>query len=175
MSLRIQDEIIKRSLDFFGLRGTVEHDYEPTILPVVQIGDLGQRTVTMNSLASFTVPFPNVPTGKVWRPVGFSGRITQAGGTVAPLIAFTTGGLGNVGFIIPFFFAVSSAAGAVGPVLRTAFTLNTVNDVTIIFPPNLLIPAGFSFQPMLSAGDGTITQNSILVVHEIGEGLVALQ
>lgn len=177
MNFGIQDDIIKRAIDFFGLRGVIPHDYEATVLPVVSIGNLGQRTIALQSTTDPAVPFANCPTGKVWRPIAFSGRITQAGGAVAVTIAFTIGGLGNVGLVLPFFSAPSGTASTNGVQLRQTFGLNTVNDVTLLFPPGLLIPAGSSFNGLLSAGNGTITlsSGSILLVHELGEGLVSLQ
>jgi hypothetical protein len=173
----IQDEIIKRALDFFGLRGVVQHGYEATVLPVIQIGDLGQRTLSLQSTTSVAAPFANCPTGKVWRPIAFSGRITQTGGTVGITLSFAIGGLGNSGLLLPFQSAPSGTADNNPPSLKKTFTLNTVNDVTIVFPQDLLIPAGNSLFGILAAGDGTITlsSGSPFLVHELGEGLLALQ
>jgi hypothetical protein len=177
MNFPIQDEIIKRAIDFFGLRGVLPHDYEATVLPIVSIGDLGQRTLSLQSGASFTQPFPLVPSGKVWRPIAFSGRVNQSGGVAAIVLQWTIQGLGNVGMQIPYFMSPSNASDLSGEQIKRTFTLNIATDIFVRFHRDLLIPAGGTFAPILFAGDGTITLStgSMLLVHELGEGLVALQ
>ena len=173
----IQDEVIKRALNFFGLRGPVTHDYESTVLPVVVIGDLGQPTLSLQSGSLITSPWPLVPNSKVWRPIMASGRITQSGGTIAPVLHCSIQGLGLPGFWIPFYLAQALTAGTSGVQIRQAATLNSVFDFTVVFPPDLFIPAGGSVVFGLAAGDGTLSlsSGSVLLVHELGEGLVSLQ
>lgn len=173
----IQDEVIKRALDFFGLRGPVTHDYESTILPTVLIGDLGQRTISLQSGSSFTAPWASCPTGKVWRPIMASGRISQSGGAVAPIFHLALSGLGDPGFWIPFYVSQALTANTNGQQIRHAVTLNSVFDFTVVFPHDLLIPGGGSIGFGLAAGDGTLalSSGSVLLVHELGEGLVSRQ
>ena len=174
---QIQDEILKRVLDFFGLRGVVSHDYESTVLPVVSIGDLGQKTVSLQSGNTLPTVFTTVPVGKVWRPLMLAGRITQTGGVTAITLSVQVTGLSGPGFNIPFYTAPSGGPDTSGLQIRRTFALNTVNDILAVFPEGLLIPAGGTVLVGAIAGDGTISMsaNSSLMVQELGEGLVSLQ
>src|SRR5262245_58316068 len=125
MQLRIQDDILRRCLDFFGLRGVVPHDYESTILPTVNIGNLGQPTKYQLSVGtSVNSPWGAVPAGKCWRPLVATGSVVQAGGTVAIVYGISVALNGVLSMRFPFFRAQSNAADTSSDNLKRAMTLN---------------------------------------------------
>jgi hypothetical protein len=172
----IQDDIIRRCLDFFGLRGVVTHAYEQTVLPVVIIGDLGQPTrLILSNSTSINNPWIPVPTGKCWRPLYASGQITQAAGTVARVYSIGWQNNGLLAGNFPFFAAQSTVANTVGEIIERLMVLNSTDNFVIKFPPGLILPAGSIVSAFALAGDGTTTiqLGASLVVQELGENLIA--
>jgi len=171
MRLSIQDDVIKRAIDFFGLRGVIPHDYESTIVPTVNVGNLGQRTLSIfTSGLMGATQFGPVPAGKTWRPIVLTARFTQAGGAVALVFAWNAGGI-----LVPFFPAQTGVGTTTSLILRRGATLNTVNDTTLMFPSDLLVSEGLTIQPQVDAGDGALSWNGTLLVQELGEVLVSRQ
>jgi hypothetical protein len=176
MAQQIQDDILRRCLDFFGLRGVVTHAYEETVLPVVLIGDLGQPTrLILSNNVSINNPWIAVPTGKCWRPLYASGQITQAAGTVARVYSIGWQLNSILAGNFPFFAATSNVANTVSEIIERLMVLNTTDNFVVRFPPGLILPAGSILSLFALAGDGTtsIPLGASLVVQEIGENLIA--
>ncbi|MGL5934723.1 MAG: hypothetical protein ACRCZI_03770 [Cetobacterium sp.] len=175
MAHLIQDDIIRRALDFFGLRGVVQHGYEPIVSPVVVIGDLGQPTrMILSTNTSINDPWGAVPKNKCWRPIYASGTITQAAGAVARTYAIGWQHNGVLAGLFPFFRSQDTGADTVGENIHRTMTLNSTDNWVVRFPQNLLIPAGAIISLFAIAGDGTtsITLGARLMVQELGENLI---
>lgn len=175
MSIQIQDDILRRCLDFFGLRGVVTHSYEQTVLPTVNIGDLGQPTRLIRSTnTSINSPWGAVPLNKSWRPIYAAGQITQAAGAAARVYAIGWQWNAIQQGLFPFWAAQSTVGNTVGEIITRLMVLNTTDNFVVKFPPNFILPAGAIIDLIGLAGDGTtsIVLGAQLLVHEFGENLI---
>lgn len=172
MNILIQDDIIRRCLNFFGLRGVVQHNYENTILPTVSIGDLSQPTkISQVNLGPFagSVPLFTVPTGETWRLIMAQLILTQSGGTV--IVSYGLEMLTNSGIF--FEFPQWPLVSGVAPTVRRDMTLNGTAQGFYQFPPNTLMGAGSSLIPVFHSGDGLKNQQCFLMYQILGENLIA--
>jgi len=175
MALPIQDDIIRRALDFFGLRGVVTHEYQQTVIPVVVIGDLGQpQRLILSTSTNINSPFGAVPTGRCWRPIYWFGSVTQAAGTVARTYAIGWQFNGLLRGQFPFYRSTSNGNDTLNENIQRQMTLNTTDNFLVNFTPGILLPAGSILSILALAGDGTTTTplGSTLVVEELGENLI---
>jgi len=171
----IQDDILKRVLDFFGLRNFVPHEYESTIFPVVLVGNLEQPQIQQTGIDTLlSTDHFTVPTGETWVPLWHSAGVVQSAGTVGgtmemqvlsgPAPTFTR-------IRIPFFAGVG-----LGETLRHAQTLNTTQRYFCIFPPGMLLGPGSRVQLAQTGGDGSFTYvtttDNVLCYRHLGEPLV---
>ncbi|MGH8755347.1 MAG: hypothetical protein ACREU0_05905 [Burkholderiales bacterium] len=175
MSVAIQDDILRRCLDFFGLRGVITHNYEQTVIPVVLIGDLGQPTrLILSNSTNINNPWGAVPTGKCWRPLYIFAAITQAAGTVARTygVGWQSNGIQQGQFV--FYHSLNNGNNVQNENIQRQMVLNTTDNVIVKFPPGFLLPSGAIIDFLALAGDGTtsIALGATLMVQELGENLI---
>lgn len=173
--IQVQDDIFRRVLDFLGLRGVVPHGYESTVLPVLHVGNMGQRTIVKR--ATPFVPSGNaiftVPAGETWRVLAISGNSAQTGGTVAHRFGMqwneqTTGET----FLLPIYSQIDTRPES----LTVTATLNASINWCTWIRQEFLVPAGWQLREILYAGDGSVTmQTCFIQFQRLGERLVDLE
>jgi len=172
MRYQIQDDIIRRCLDFFGLRGPIDHEYEATVTPVVLVGDLSQPTIARR-FAAITDgnPLVTVPDGECWELISLTASHTQAGGAVAAhllLIAQLPEPINIYRFI-----GITDIAASV-PSLRVITTLNATNFCTWNFPARTTVSSNTRIFTANYQGDGTLTMTGVVVYRKLGERLLEI-
>lgn len=181
MSLfQIQDDIIRRALDYFGLRGVVSHGYESTVIPTVSIGDLSAPLIAQRSVGN--TPATDlwlVPQNESWRPILLMTTLVQAAGTTAArwkVLYLSASGASFFSMSLPSLWS-NVAAFSVGEALLFTAALNTGTDVVTRFPDRFLMGPGSRIQITAAPGDGVITADaqSLLVYQRIGERMVELK
>ena len=173
MRFQVNDDIIRRALDFFGLRGIVQHEYESAVQPVVVVGDLEGPTIVQR----FTnivdgSPFCTVPVGESWRLLSLHGLHTQSAAAVAVstiLVAQLPEPVNT------HRFAGFTDVAASVEQLRLTFVLNQSNHFLYRFPPKTIIGPNTRVFFANFAGDGTITSTGAVVFQRLGEKLTDLQ
>lgn len=173
MKFQIQDDIIRRALDFFGLRGVVPHEYEATVVPVTVIGDLDGPTIVQRfTNVTDGSPFCTVPQGESWRLLSVHGLHTQSAATTAVqtiLVAQVPEPVNTHRFA-----GFTDIAAAVEQ-LRITFGLNLTNHFLYRMPPKTIIGPNSRVFFANFQGDGTITSTGVVVYQRLGEKLVDLQ
>lgn len=169
---QIQDDIIRRALDFLGLRGIVTHDYESTVLPIVSIGNLSQPTLARQfNAVTDGAPIATVPVGESWRLHSIRMSHTQTAGAVQVqtiLIAQLPGPTTLYSF--PGITDVSTAQET----LKLILTLNGSNNIDFKMRPETIVPPGCNIFLSNLQGDGTITSSGVIVYNRLGEGLLSV-
>lgn len=173
----VQDDIVRRALDFFGLRGFIPHDYETTIQPIVILGNLEQPQIQTDNFLNST-PSTDlflVPAGELWKPLSLAFAVTQSAGTVAP--SYAVGYLSSSGATffqqrIPAYFGSN-----VGDSLSFNASLNGTTRFYVRFPDNLLMPPGSRLQYLAPTGDGTfsLVAEGGLIYRRLGEPTLVQQ
>ena len=171
----INDDVLRRALDFFGLRGPVPHDYESTVLPVLQVGNVEQYLIC-TQIAGVT-PIGNnlfsVPRGESWRLISLCGTLSQTGGTVA-LVAQLNAVWVDVQkmAVYPGFKDTN-----LGEQLNLGPALNNSCIFSYRFPDRTILSEGCKLIFVLIAGDGTVstTTPTKLIYERIGERLIEFQ
>lgn len=176
MNFKIQDDIIRRALDFFGLRGVVPHDYEATVLPVSVIGNLEQPAIVRivsGPLVSGT-DLMIVPPGETWKPLLFAGLITQTAGTTSPRYRLNALQVAGYNFDLRATFASLTTSST--EVLAFSAGLNQQTRFYCDFGNDVLMPEGMSLQFIQTGGDGVIvaSNQTFLMYRRLGERLVNL-
>jgi hypothetical protein len=170
---QIQDDVLRRALDYFGLRGTIPHEYVSAVLPTISVGNLRNpeihKAMVPNIIAGAAAFFPF---GETWHPIFWSGNLIQAAGAVAPIWecqAFA-GSSGNTRMSLP------SWVNQDVEVIAHPMTLNSTVRFAVRFPIDFLLGPGMTLTWDTNAGDGNRTiGNSILVYERFGETLASLQ
>jgi hypothetical protein len=165
------DQILRRVLDYLGLRGVVQHEYEQTVVPTLMIGDLSQTVLVREAL---NIPVGNaiftVPAGETWEIVALGGISNQTIGAVAFRWSLTWNDV-NTGrnFLVPFWQEVDNT----GEVLSITHTLNTNKRWSARPIKQMLVAEGYQLQQVGLAGDGTRTMaNGWVMYRKFGERLV---
>jgi hypothetical protein len=166
----INDDIIRRTLNFFGLRGEVKHEYQPTVLPVVVIGDLSQPAKWVTNIQVGTQLMHTVPKGETWKIMEIAGSVIQAAGATALtygiLLELASGSV--ITMHVPFW---PRATVEVERIQRT-ITLNGTETFTARLPKPIYLPSEARMSINQIAGDGTITFQMHVQYQVIGERLV---
>lgn len=175
MSELIQDQQFKRVLDALGLRGTIQHLYEPHILPVVSLGDIPSPTIAATTSGAIVNgnPIWTVPTGESWEVLYATGFNTQAAGTVAPQLGIAIFGFVN-GAVA--WFPWHRDTLTVGENLTQVFPLNVAARWFCRFPPKTLPGPNQTIGTFSIAGDGTISTltGALLVYRRWADPLLAI-
>jgi hypothetical protein len=171
----IQDDIIRRALNFFGLRGQVQHEYVQSVIPTINIGNLGQPTLfLLNSAVTFNLQlFPVVPVGETWKLIRMNATYTQSAGTTAPTFSLTSQHSSGAYFRnFPAFFG-----STLGEQLLISPALNVSTRLCVRFDPETYLPENHLLiwnSPV--PGDGTRQMiNTVLEYQKIGERMVEAQ
>jgi hypothetical protein len=177
----IQDDIIRRALDFFGLRGVIPHQYEATIVPVLVVGETGsplilQRpTPPLNPLADIWL----VPPGESWHPILLAGTLTQAAAvtTARWRLQFLSASGASFGTQnLPALWD-SLATFSVGEATLFTPAINQQTNFTVRFPKDFTMGPGSRITFIAAPGDGVVTiePQSFLMYQRVGERMVELR
>lgn len=177
MNFLIQDDIIRRALDFFGLRGVVSHEYDPTIRPVAVVANLEQPAFVqlIGGTGLSGVDLMIVPPNETWKPILFAGTITQTAGATAPRYILNALQAGAYNFNLRASFSTPTLAAS--EVLAFTAELNVATKFFCNFGNDILLPGGTSLQYVQTGGNGVIVANSqsFLMFRRLGERLVDLR
>jgi hypothetical protein len=170
----VQDSTLRRVLDFLGLRGIVQHEYESTILSTIEVAKLPSpiqvRIVTGTLIPG--VDLVQVPQDETWEPILFFAEITQSAGAVVP--RYTLNALQSGFFFdLESTYATQTLSGS--HVLSFTAGLNETTSVYCDFSHGVLLAPGTSIQYLNQGGNGTIVMNNqaFLMYRRLGERLVS--
>lgn len=172
MSEIINDERFLRILNALGLRGIVQHVYEPTVAPVLIAGEFAQQIFQqVGQQANPPGAYTTVPKGETWELLLFSGGLQQAAGTVAPNYRLAMQQLGGVPSYYPFFFHTAQELVVQAP------ALNTSSRFSCRFPVKTYLTEGMSLLFEIPVGDGTFSYvgSPVLVFRRFLERLLENQ
>ena len=176
----VQDDSLKRVLDFLGLRGVVIHDYESTVLPVILVGDVGQPTEYRDPLTVNGPGLDNwiVDAGETWRPIILAGTLIQSAGAVGPIWGWDwlTGASPTFTRVpLPAIWGTIALRPAAETLTFTPAVNSTTNFI-IRFPREMLMGSGSRIQWSSGPGDGALSIGSAkLLLHSFTEPLIQIR
>jgi len=162
-AFRADDAKLKDVLAFFGLTSEVRsHDYESTILPVVNVGEDRKPLILREAVANVVLgdPIFTVPDNELWDVYHLGGLSNQTVGTVAYRWSlswsYPTGGQ----ILVPFFQEVDN----VNECLSTTHTLN-VSRRWVAYPRRMIVGPGNRLTQLNLLGDGTRVMASCTILY----------